>query len=407
MMLQKNLRIVSFALTRAMVDAYFETIKRLERHGYRVNHVGLVDPNCPQGSTVAEVAYRQYHWPVTKISPGLSHQALREFIERFCNHYQPDVFLIDNERPLMVSIIKIISEKKIPIVFIGNCPFSPTPLIYNNWFLRLLKKSVDAIKIFFLPSLLTVPPGCQGDYEMCVYAGKDFLTLRKYGVNEKRIHLTGYPYFDKAFKKAIKQKQKRKLKKILIVSTGWGILTNCLENALNFYNFVIQIANVAKRQNRYSFFLRLKPGEDINSFLPQDKIEKIKSCGISLIKTETRSLDILNKYDGIIGDASQVLIEALILRKPILVFKYGQTKSSIYNSYNKDIKELWQEKLHVLTLERPAEILSFLPHFFSKKYLNDLRVGFKKEEKELFCKLDGKAGKRVADVIMDAVNRPR
>jgi len=199
--------------------------------------------------------------------------------------------------------------------------------------LKTLKKSNytlwDLIKfVFFYPGVhifgQSYPPLhniTSGDLNFC-FNQHLFSRLVKAGFKKSTILLEGDPIFDEFFTQISKSKfQKPLTKKISILfcptpmhEHGW--LSKNDEDEL-----ILNMINNIKNYNDFDIALKIHPSTS-NYDEYKTLLEKTNHKVILYQKENT--LDLLNKYDLMLTyGSSDVILEAVLLRKPVVLFKYS------------------------------------------------------------------------------------
>ncbi len=428
--MNKKISIISLACAPFAVEAYDETVKCLEKKGCEITHIGFSVKNwIPSDYHDVSMTYRKFNYPVFVIPrvnpesmqiacvPDYRFEFQRSFAEihkwlvAMIRQYHPDIFLIDNERPVTILIAKMLKEDaRIPVIAFGYHSFIYS---YNRIYRNIYwKKIIDLFRLFKygIPKRIKRLLG-KNDWEIfvscpkvdlfgenesdiiCSASGIDTKTMIKYGVSASKIIEVGSPYFDKAVNYKNKFRtlvDKRSKKKILIISSAFAY-GNKSKIINNYYELVCRMVN--KLSDKYDFYLRFKPSVMLPDFLPK-RIKKI----INKIKTDDNSktaYEAIYHYDLIMGDVSFVLYEALIGKRPIAMFNYRQPQNVSEINFLK--KEVGIKEIKIENTD--SEIDSIISVAFSKKYLELILKNFKNQEYNLFYKLDGKCGERAAAII--------
>jgi len=244
--------------------------------------------------------------------------------------------------------------------------------------------------------------GLNGDYLICTYGQLTSNVLIQHGVKSSLIRGTGYPYLDRfvvASKERRPTRRSNGRPRLLIVSTGHGIFGDLL-GARRFYDFLSDIISPLGRD--YEIVLRLKPGEDVTLFLDDDRIEQLRSLSLKYDDNTVPSLQALPQYDLVLGDASSVLLEAIILNIPVIVFSYS---GSFQTRYKCSMESILRNDLGILALESASEAPSAMKYALSIEYAAELRSRLETNSEFLFNGLDGQASDRVGRVMLEALSR--
>lgn len=405
----KKITVMSHALTPQSVGSFQTIVANLERRGFEINHIGVTESSTMKNVRKATGAAYQKFLKNVYVLPDIDDHNFVPNVEKIIARHKPDVFLTDNERIISVFLINYLQEKMVPSVMVDHGYLSKPPLIYMNPFCRMFKHQFDMLRNYRIRNnrhldlkqkvklLMSNPSGTKGDYLICAGNMLNKNNYLKFGVPEKRITLTGFSYFDNvvSYKKSLPPPHSlipARRKKILIISSGIGMITGKRKDAETFADFVINAACLLSRD--FDLTMRFKPGENIFSMLSPLTSQKLKSAHLMFDNLQDKSYQAVASHDLVMGDASFVLLEALIFHKPVIVFRYHS--SSLYD-YHLDY--FFKTRSGMLILDNPPQVQEYVVTAFSKGYQHLLKENLKKNESDFFTKLDGHAGERVADVI--------
>jgi hypothetical protein len=434
---RNNLVIFSTASSAHVVDAYQEIIAALNSEGVTVKHVGL-SLDLWNGRNASE-AYRQYGCEIFDIPRASGNNTpawhtqdihkeiydslglLRKLIEQVTAQFSPDVFLIADDRgQLEVSMIRYFNARKIPVVLLEHGVFyKDNPEITIGYKLGNYAKKLSEFCLNLMrPIRRLLKPqdyyyklarvnkfGHNGNCLICSYSEMTKERLLKYDIPPSKIRDTGFPHFDRFFRAAQANLNKQSPTsednglKILLISSGQGIFGR-RERAEKFYNFLLKLVNAMK--DSYKIFLRLKPGERLESFLNEELLNLIKQSKIEFDNNTRSLLDVLPNYNLIMGEPSSVLLEAVIMKKPVILTKYYDSQEQGQIKIPLDF--ILDDILGILKLTDYTQVNEAITAALSEDYINRCSRKLVENERFLFHRLDGKAGYRVAQVILEQVS---
>lgn len=347
-----------------------------------------------------------------------SYSQINDLIYKIVNKYKPDVFLTDGDRQLSIItslLFKKYSKHKTVLMEHGFY-FSDYMNIYQN---TIHKKMIDIYRFFrysikenfdrhvnkmteleiFLSHLKINLWGENkfSDY-VCLASKKEKEVMEKFGVESKKLIVTGYPYVDELYKftRLLKKTKSRGniKKKILFISSGVGWWNK--NDGIMFYERFLEA-----RENLinlgYDVFLRLKPGEDVFSFLPKYLCAKLKKQKIKFDDNKIISYKSVLKYDLVIGDLSFMLLESVAVGKPIIIFENYPAKR-----YKIFIDEMWRKYLNARIIDNVDELIKGVSGCLSDRYIKLLQANFKENQDKLIGEYDGRATERMAKVVLQA-----
>ncbi len=411
----KKITILSHALTQQCVDSFQAIVSDLSKRGYEIEHIGITESSTLK--SVRQAANDAYHKLLKNVYalPNIDEDDFIPCVENIINRHHPTIFLTDNERIISIFLIHYLQEKNIPSVMVDHGYLSKPPFFYLNPVFRLVKHELDIFKKNMISQstnsdlkqkaklLMNCPPGTKGNYPICAAGGLNKTNYLRYGVDAKRISVTGFPYLDHviSYKKSSRQRQDVKndsgnRKKILIISSGIGMLSGQKEDAEKFINFVITIARLAGEN--FDIILRFKPGENIFSMLSTKTLSQLKSANLRFDDSSKKSYFSVVKSDLVMGDASTVLFEAVIFNKPVIVFRYSKIQS-----YDNDLNYFFRKRMGFLIMENPFAAEALIKKALTSSYRRFLAKRLKENEYHFFCNLNGRAAERVGEIITKSV----
>lgn len=407
--------LISFTSSKVIVDSYHRIIASLKSQNVLVNHIGIASDFWYVGNAYS--AYTSYGYEAFQL-PRISGNQVSWWKEKNINNEYlqslesiylffkeiiakrcPNAFLFaDDQGPIEKFIIRIFNDNHIPVVMLehGHCVIVLNP--QRPWLDRysIENKTTSSIE----NTLNIYPEGFNGNYYICSYSGISTIALISNGIHSSRIKDTGYPLWDLIYqlREVNKEKNNNEKKKILFVSSGWGMFGDTYkEGGSNFYNFFISLCYIL--QDHYEIYLRLKPGENLLDTLNENLLSKINTLNFTYDDNSVSSYDTIQHYDLILGDHSTMLIEAMLLDVPVVLLRNPIKNVPGYITYT--------NFLTLLTLDEitndSEKIISTIETALSDKYLVYQKEQLQKNEKYLFHILDGKAGYRVAQVLLEAI----
>lgn len=271
----------------------------------------------------------------------------------------------------------------------------------NNINLLIVEQSVNgrqalAVDFFNKNKLLSIEilHGVPGAFEVgktdkiLVYGKRDKSFLSSYGVDESKIKITGCAYYDRIFN--IKDKEKKY--DFLLLILDWIVYVPSKNSQEIIYRQVIAMLKLIQHFQDEKLIIKLHPGQSIkeveyinhlikNIVHIQNRVEVIKNVNVfNLLK----NAKIVYNYHSSVG------VEALLMKKPLIVLDFFSHRVCDYERYNgclvaKNYKEL------VLTTE---EILKDLHGYLKKNKEN-----IEKTRRYFSGDLSGKSYKNVARLI--------
>jgi len=415
-----SISILSFGHSRYIITAFHEVIYFLSSINIQVEHIGI-SPDLwytPESHKCAQ-AYKEYDcefhflpreqgkktsfWFTPEINKELNRSLpmIARFLYEMVKKYKPDVFIIgDDWGALEVFVMQYFNWKRIPIVFMEHGPAIFNCQLMENVQLKKRMQQDWSNEKYHVPNVNI--PGLNADYLICSYSEPSGKMAIKLGVNSACIRNTGFPYFDKIYREKANflKKKKCERKKILLVSNGRGSFGGqYAESAVEYYKFLITM--IRELQPQYDIYLRLKPGEDIKSFLAPKVLQEFNELKFTYDDNAIESYKAIQKYDLMIGEMSTVLLEALIIGIPAVLIHNSndnfENKRPISNGY------FFQNFIDVLTITDSSEMKESVKHALSEDYLRNCCDSLKENERYFFHKLDGKISERVAQVIYEAI----
>lgn len=425
--------ITIFTLTSARheVDAYHHVIEALKKRIYIRAHMGISTDLWYSGNSLGaylKYSYEGEHLPRPSgqttswwYSPNIlqefreSMPSLKQFILNLIDSKKPGVFLIDDDTWILeVFIIQLFNERKIPVVLLEHGPgFAYSLEVKGEILSHTIRQSMGNLLSNLKYKIMTACMGPQlprvrsfglnGKYLICTYSKKTREILTKHGVNPNIIRDTGFPAFDSIIKSKpflTENHKQRTRRRVLIISSGRGRFGD-KDYAVTYYKFIVKLYAILKC--RYDCYLRLKPGEDLAEFLNKNVLNDLLSCGIEFDDNKVLSEVAIPEYDLIIGEPSNLLYEAILLERPVILIDSDHTSKICSPTWH------FLYLIGMLTIDdrlTAYEIKEFVESAVRPDYLIGLTAKFRENADYYFnnC-IDGRAGERIADVVMEIMKK--
>ncbi|HDI02901.1 MAG TPA: hypothetical protein ENF95_02075, partial [Candidatus Aenigmarchaeota archaeon] len=259
---------------------------------------------------------------------------------------------------------------------------------------ELGKISVKVSKKFSIP-VLTVQHGLisesfpyRGRGESDVYAvwGPEFKkVMNKWGIPKKKIKVVGCPLYDVVkVKKSLKFYKKFGLdpsvKTMVFASQRIPERKKALEVLAEFVAKVKNVQLIDKLHPVESY--RADLNEHLRYFKGKERVAIIRN-------EEKRMIELWPYCDILIGVDSTVLLEGMVMGKPVIVLNPAGRKLSLpYTKYG------------AIEVKNVRELMNVVKAILSgKDIMKKMEAGRKKLIKEYFYKMDGKASERIAGII--------
>jgi hypothetical protein len=418
-----RINVLSVGHTGYIVKGFNMVIDELRSRNYQVDHycMDMVDwykddihtilfcKNI-QWSKVPRPSGNISSWWYTKDIIKEAISALPE-IERYLDSvvklFNPKVLFVGDDQGLIEKyIIKYANSKGIVVFLFEHGPGftyqsdrNKTLWFYSyqktlNFSKLILKKILNHSSLCYDSTYLTCIEqkinqfGKNGNNVICAYSTETSKIMAKSGIDERKIYNTGFPYWDIIFnfnKKKIEEfdEKNRQRKKILLISTGRSKNNSNVSSC--YYRFCVDFYN--KYMGRYDIFIRLKPGE------------KDFSCGI--IPLSDNSIDSymqIKDFDLIVGEFSSLLWEAIIIGKPIILYR---AKNKFLKKYRRNAEGQLKRYLNPLTVNQFTDINDKLFYnAFNGIYIDRLQKRMNVYLTEIFNGLDGYSSSRISDLII-------
>lgn len=425
-----RINVLSVSNTKYIVNVFCLIIDELKDIGYHVDHYSIDSVNW-YGDDISKIFIQKQiktsklprpsnirsTWWYTKNAKKEAITALPE-IERYLNDivriFSPDILLIaDDQGVIEKYIIKYANSKGIVVFLLEHGPGftyqsdrNKTVWFYSyqkalNFCKLIVKKLLNHSSVCYESSYLTCLEqninqfGKNGNNVICAYSGETSRIMAKSGIDDRKIYNTGFPYWDIIFnfnKKKIEilDEKKKRRRKIMLISTGRS--KNNSQLSISYYGFCFDFYK--KYAAVYDIFLRLKPGEI-------DFLEGV----IPLCDNSEESYFQINNFDLIIGEFSTVLLEAIIIGKPIVLYSVNKI---LLKKYKRSAELRLKEYISPLTVNGDMSLTDkILADAFEVNYISLLQKKLHKYSSEIFNGIDGNSSSRVCDVIESTISNKR
>lgn len=209
-------------------------------------------------------------------------------------------------------------------------------------------------------------------------------------VDSNKLVITGNPRYDELFNRKVRTTDNYILITLSgIASTAWSTFFSSLL-ILKYENMFKEVLNSLSKYKK-NVVIKLHPTQDsvidvkgiVNEILPHAQIYK-----------NANTYDLISNAELVISPSSSVITEALILDKPVFLFKFLANDSGIpYEKYNA-----------VLATESINEIGSKIEHIlFDKNIRRDLEVG-RKRFLEHVLEYQGNSSEEIIKLVKSLTN---
>ncbi|MDQ3964076.1 MAG: hypothetical protein M3277_09245 [Actinomycetota bacterium] len=317
--------------------------------------------------------------------------------------FSPLLVVVDDRGPLEVALIRHAESSAIPVVLVQHGP--NVPLAFRRSGVRAATRRVaspqDTLRAMRrrlvantpknLPAVL--PAGHNGSYPICTYSGHAHDLLRASGVSVGRLRPTGYPGFDRLL--SMNRSEEADPQRVLVISSGWGLF-GAVDRSSAFFHLV---ASVAGSSRRFGFDIRLKR-RDEERLLPRRARQALDAAGVTLVPPDEPVPEVVGRYGLVVGDSSSALLESVVVGVPIVVLSYADLPQWDQPTLDTEIRR----ELSPLELEGGGRHEDVLVTATQPGYLEALRDRLFAAERHFFHALDGRCGRRAADVLLELLD---
>jgi len=228
--------------------------------------------------------------------------------------------------------------------------------------------------------------------KICIYGTQGFDTLRDYGIEENRIEVTGNPRYDYTKKLDTAQSKQKmeqnydiKSRMVLIAMSRWHPRDEYwMSDFLHFAN-----------KNCLQVIIKIHPRYRNNSVDSQNKIKFIKTKCKDQDFQITIDIDLsllISAADIVISDYSNVGVEGVLLKKPVINVNF--TKEDLKNAQN------YHKLGAVLYTESYDELEEMIKDLINdNKHINELKKNRESMVERYNSKNDGLASDRIFRLI--------
>jgi len=189
--------------------------------------------------------------------------------------------------------------------------------------------------------------------KIAVYGQRDKSFLNMHGVKKSKIVITGCSYYDRIFN--IKEKEKN-YDYLLLIPSGSPSLRGLL------FKQIIDVLNLLKHFQDERLVIKLHPEENENG------LEYIRNLAKNIIKDENRVkvtkeedvIDLLKKAKIVYVYCSSVGVEALLMKKPLIVLDYLPKCPYNYGKYGGCLVAKNYENLELSTEKILKDVRGYL-----------------------------------------------
>jgi len=214
---------------------------------------------------------------------------------------------------------------------------------------------------------------------------EEFVSL---GVNPKNIFVTG-PVFMDYIIPYIKKKKIKSGKKNITLVTQALVEDNFIEKKV-YFNYIKKFLSELKKIPNVDIKIKLHPRERYLGEYGRI-IKSLNSGNIEIVKSQKKEqlYNLIKESDLVIGFASTVLVEAMIINTPILIIDLIENTDPILRNRNKIIHLKPKESIYTTC----KKIL------YNKNFKENIIKNEKKLIKKYLYKVDGKTGERITKII--------
>jgi len=340
---------------------------------------------------------RKYRFNLLKLKDNKKYFTRWEYIK---SRYKQGLNEISYIIKLNSNLLEIVFKIDESIIFNLLLTLSVLEDNKNNIDLLIVEQSVvnkQALAVDFfnknkLPSI-EILHGVPGGVEVgktdkiAVYGERDKLFLSAHGVDYAKLIITGCPYYDRIFN--IKDEEKKY--KFLLLILDWIVYVPSINSHEKIYRQVAMMLKLLQHFQDEKLVIKLHPGQSIK------EVEYINHLVKNIMHIENRVKVVKNvNMFNLLKDAkivynyySSVGVEALLMKKPLIVLDFFSHRSFDYERYNgclvaKNYKELAFATEEILEdvqgyLKRNNENIEKTRRYFSgdlsgKSYKNVARV---------------------------------
>jgi len=260
--------------------------------------------------------------------------------------------------------------------------------------------AVDFFKKHKLPTIEIIH-GVPGGFEynkniskIAVNGKRDMLFYANHGVDSQKVVVTGCPRYDKFFH--IRKKQKKYNHLLLILD--WIAFSSSSRTSMDIFKQVMCMLRLLDQLKKVKLIIKLHPLQTeselmyVRSLVFKNNYYKEYVEVVKDIDTN----ELLKTASIVFTHSSSVGLEALLMKKPVIILDILSGFKSIYKGYNGFLIVKDFDKLLILTRKILKDI---------DEYLRSNSKNIKKTIKFFYDDSKGESYKRVADLARDCINK--
>jgi hypothetical protein len=145
---------------------------------------------------------------------------------------------------------------------------------------------------------------------------------------------------------------------------------------------------------------RFKPGERPHVAAYSDLVAEMGALGVQFDDGDIEFHQAIQDYDLVLGEPSGALFEAVMVRKPTVLLDYSDR---LYGRRDWSLGRMLREYLELLCLRDLSQAETIITQALTAAYAGHLSRQLRRYEEFLFNKVDGNAGLRVSQVLLETI----
>ena len=259
--------------------------------------------------------------------------------------------------------------------------------------------AVDFFKKHKLPTIEIIH-GVPGGFEynkniskIAVNGRRDILFYANHGVDSQKVVVTGCPRYDKFFH--IRKKQKKYNHLLLILD--WIAFSSSSRTSMDIFKQVMCMLRLLEQLKKVKLIIKLHPLQTeselmyVRSLVFKNNYYKEY---VEVVK-DSDTNELLKTASIVFTHSSSVGLEALLMKKPVIILDILSGFKSIYKGYNGFLIVKDFDKLLILTRKVLKDI---------DEYLRSNSKNIEKTIKFFYDDSKGESYKRVADLAKNCIN---